>query len=137
MRLKLSIAILGAFLLYPQIVLAQVVTTGTPLVSNQWTQATTTCPMHLSAIGHGWYAVSTSTPSLGLEGHPIPVDGLDVYCPTTASVWGRTLSGADKATMYTSPITARGGGGGGGGTFACGLGLTGGLCPGANPGGIL
>jgi hypothetical protein len=102
--------------LLPFGVQAQTVT-KTPLVQGAWIEISV-CPVHLSAIGHAWYAMTASSsvgPSLVYEGHPIPLNGLDVNCANTGYVWARTLSIADQAVAYSSPITAGGSGGGGGG----------------------
>jgi hypothetical protein len=104
--------------LLPFGVQAQVVT-KTPLVVGQWTEIGA-CPVHLSAIGNAWYAMTASSsvgPTLGYEGHPIPLNGIDVNCANTGFVWARGLSVTDNAIAYSSPIVAGGGGGGGGGAI--------------------
>lgn len=77
-------------------------TTKTPINNTGWTSVGTG-PLFLSTIGHAWYAVSGTTPSLVEEGFSVPPEGVAVN--TTLQVWAR-LREDYKGTAYTYPTVA-------------------------------
>ena len=78
-------------------------TTKTALPTGQWTSLGAG-PLFLSTVGDAWYAVSGTTPSLVLEGFPVPHEGISVN--TTLTVWARPASNNFASTAYTFPTVA-------------------------------
>lgn len=77
-------------------------TTKTALNASSWTNVGTG-PLFLSTIGHAWYAVSSTTPSLVQEGFPVPVGGVAVN--TSEIVWAR-LDTDFTGNAYTYGLVA-------------------------------
>jgi hypothetical protein len=78
-------------------------TTKTPLPNTGWTSLGAG-PLFLSTTGQAFYAVSGTTPSLAVEGLPVPDGGVGVN--TTETVWARPQESAQGVVAYTYATVA-------------------------------